>query len=109
MLRDGNRIEFEQVIMALDRDTVGYGMESGQRLGSSEAIAVRFQVEVEKYDTAIKWLKDLMFSSVFDVERILTTTVRLLADIPDEKRSGSSMMQAVDEMSMNFSNPNLPN
>lgn len=98
MLRDGKRLEFEQVVMELDRDTVSYHIDSGHGLGSSEAIKLGVQVEVEEYGTAIGWLRDLMFSSIFDLERIATTTQRLLADIPVEKRSGSDMMQAVDEM-----------
>lgn len=98
MLKDGKRLEFEQVIMELNRDTVNYEIESGHGLGNSEAIKLSIQVEVEEYGTAIRWLRNLMFSSVFDIERIATTTQRLLAEIPVEKRSGSDMMQAVDEM-----------
>ena len=95
MIRDGKRVEYEQVIMELDRDTVDYGISSGRGLGNSEAIRLGIQVEIEEYATAIRWLKDLMFSSVFELERIVTTTQRLLAEIPGEKRSGSSMMQYV--------------
>ena len=98
MLRDGKRLEFEQVVMELDRDTVNYHMDSGRELGNSEAIKLGLQVEVEEYGTAIRWLRDLMFSSIFDLERIATTTQRLLAEIPVEKRSGNDMMQAIDEM-----------
>lgn len=95
---DGQRLEFEDVIKELDRDTVGYGLDSGHSLGCSEALAIKFQVEVEKYEVVVKWLRRLMFSSIFDLERIVTTTIRLLSEIPDEKRSGSSMKDAVNEM-----------
>lgn len=98
MLRDGKKIEFEQIIMELERDTVGYSMQSGQRLGNSETLSVQLQVEVEKYKAAIQWIRDLMFSSIFDLERIKTTVSRLLAEIPDEKRDGSDMANSVDEM-----------
>ena len=96
MVRDGRRLEFEQIVMELDRDTVNYSIDQG--LGNSEAIKLSIQVEVDHYDTAIRWLRDLMFSSIFDLERIATTVERLLSEIPVEKRSGSDMMQAVDEM-----------
>ena len=98
MVRNGERIDFEEVIKDLDRDLVGYGLEQGQAFGNAEPIAIKVQVEVEKYDIAIRWLKDLMFSSILDLERIATTTTRLLAEIPDEKRSGSGMKSAVNEI-----------
>ena len=98
MIRDGKRVEYEQVVMELDRDAVNYGIDSGRELGNSEAIKLSLQVEMEEYGTAITWLKDLMFSSVFDIERIVTTTQRLLAEIPGEKRSGSAMMQYVSSL-----------
>ena len=98
MLRNGNRIEFEQVIKELDRDTVGYNFESARNLGNAEALVLKFQVEIDKYATAVQWIKELTFSSLLDLERISTTLIRLLAEIPDEKRSGSSMKDAVNEM-----------
>ncbi len=98
MVRDGKTLEFEQVIMELERDTVGYSIESGHDLGNPETLHLQMQVEVEQYETAIRWFRDLMFSSIFDLERIESTLTRLLAEIPDEKRSGSDMMNAVDDM-----------
>lgn len=67
VLRDGKRLEFEQVIMDLEKETVGYGIESGSSLGNPETLTIRFQVEAEKYDTAIRWLKDLLFDGIFDL------------------------------------------
>ena len=98
MLRDGQLVEFEQVIMELERDTVGYNIDRGRRIGNSEVLVVTLQVEVEKYQTAIRWLTDLMRSSVFDLERIKATTATILSDIPDEKRSGNDMMAAAELM-----------
>ena len=98
MLRDGKTIGFEQVIMELERDTVGYEIDSGQAIGSPEVITIKLQVEVEKYQTAIQWLRDLMYSSIFDLDRVKAITSRLLADIPDEKRDGSDMRLAAELM-----------
>ncbi|KAI4259741.1 MAG: hypothetical protein L6R42_004425 [Xanthoria sp. 1 TBL-2021] len=96
--RNGNRIEFEQVIMELEKDTVGYAIGLGSALGNPEVLNMRISVEVEKYASAIQWLKKIIWSGIFDVERIASTTVRLLADIPEAKRSGSNMLSAVEEM-----------
>lgn len=98
MLRDGKTIGFEQVIMELERDTVGYGIDSGQAIGNPEVITVKMQVEVEKYQKAIQWLRDLMYCSIFDIDRVRSITSRLLADIPDEKRDGDDMKEAAELM-----------
>ena len=98
MIRDGKEIGFEQMIMELERDTVGYSMESGQAMGNPETITIKVQVEVEKYQTAIQWLRDLIFSSIFDVKRIRSITKRMLAEVPDEKRGGEDMTYAVELM-----------
>ncbi|KAL2007047.1 hypothetical protein VTN00DRAFT_8485 [Thermoascus crustaceus] len=93
--RDGKTIEFEQVVVELERDTVGYGMDGARNMGNSEMLRISFQVELEKYSTAIAWLKELMWNSIFDVERLKAITARLLADVPDAKRSGDDMLAAV--------------
>lgn len=98
MMRDGKTIGFEQVIMELERDTVGYSIDSGQAIGNPEVITVKMQVEVEKYQAAIHWLKDLMYSSIFDLHRVKSIMSRLLADIPDEKRDGEDMALAAELM-----------
>lgn len=98
MLRDGKKIDFEQMIMELERDTVDYGMDSGQLIGNPETITIKLQVEVEKYQTAIKWLRDLIFSSIFDIKRIKSITTRMLAEVPDEKRGGEDMSFAAELM-----------
>ena len=66
VLRNGKRLEFEHVIMDLEKDTISYGIESGSRLGNPEVLTIQFQVEAEKYETAIQWLKDLLFHGIFD-------------------------------------------
>ncbi|KAH8693631.1 putative zinc metalloprotease [Talaromyces proteolyticus] len=93
--RDGKTVSFEQVIVELERDTVGYSMEGARDLGNSEMLRVTFQVEVEKYATAIAWLKELTWNSIFDVDRLKAITTRLLADVPDAKRSGDDMLAAL--------------
>ncbi len=66
IMRDGKRIEFEQVVIELEKDTVGYTIESGSSISNPEVLRVRFQVELEKYETAIRWLKEMLWQSIFD-------------------------------------------
>ena len=72
IMRDGQQIEFEQVIMELEKDTVGYAVNAAVSLGNPEMLRITLQVETEKYATAIQWIKDLLWDGVFDV------TVRLV-------------------------------
>ncbi|KAI2084829.1 hypothetical protein LOZ36_004469 [Ophidiomyces ophidiicola] len=95
--RNGQRLEFEQVIVDLERDTVGYSMDTCSP-GNSEMLAITFQVELEKYKTAISYLKELTWGSIFEPERLVAVTTRLLSDVPDAKRNGSSMVDAVRYM-----------
>ena len=98
MIREGKKIGFEQMIKELERDTVSFGMGSDQMIGNGETITIKLQVEVEKYQTAIQWLRDLIFSSIFDMKRIKSITKRLLAEVPDEKRGGEDMTYATELM-----------
>ena len=65
--RNGKRIEFEQVIMELEKDTVGYAMNAATSLGNPEILRITLQVETEKYQTAIQWIKDLLWDGIFDI------------------------------------------
>ncbi|SLM37447.1 zinc [Lasallia pustulata] len=98
ILRDHETVAFEKVIVELERDTVGYGIESGSPFGNPEVLRIQFQVEIEKYSTAIRWLRTMLWDSIFDITRLKATTARILSDVPEEKRSGSSMAYAVETM-----------
>jgi Zn-dependent M16 (insulinase) family peptidase len=96
--RNGQTISFEQVVVELERDTVGYDIHSAGDVGNIESLRIGLQVELEKYTVAIGWMKQLLWNSVFDVARLEAVTARLLADIPESKRKGSSMLAAVNSM-----------
>ncbi|ORY72060.1 peptidase M16 inactive domain-containing protein [Pseudomassariella vexata] len=94
--RDGKRVDFEQVVMELERDTISYGMESGSRVGDTESTLIRMQVEPDKYATAVEWIRTMMFDSVFDVTRLKAAIVKQLADIPEAKREGRTMANEIE-------------
>ncbi|KAK2788479.1 hypothetical protein FQN53_003625 [Emmonsiellopsis sp. PD_33] len=93
ILRDGQQLPFEQVIVELEKDTVGYSMDGG--VANPEMLTISFQAELDKYGAVIAWIKELTWQSIFDVERLKAITTRLFSDIPDAKRSGSDMVEAV--------------
>lgn len=94
----GARLDFEDVVTQLEKDTVSYTIDSGAEFGNAELIRIRLQVEPEKYETAIEWIRDLLLHSIFDEARLLPTLAKILADIPGEKRSGSSMVASIVDM-----------
>ena len=61
-------IGFEQVVMELEADTINYGIDDGAIIGNPELLRIKIVVEREKYETAIKWLRTLLFDSIFDAE-----------------------------------------
>ncbi|KAH9905054.1 Metalloenzyme, LuxS/M16 peptidase-like protein [Xylariomycetidae sp. FL2044] len=94
--RDGKRVEFEQVVMELERDTISYTLESGSRFGDSESFLIRMQVEPSKFATAVEWLRVMMFDSLFDVTRLKASVAKQIADIPEAKRDGRVMVNEVE-------------
>lgn len=96
--RGDKLIDFQQVVTEIERDTVGYTIDSAIALGNVEGIRISFQVEIERYDVAVKWFIELLYQSIFDIERLQAINARLLADVPDSKRSGDDMMTAVHLM-----------
>jgi Zn-dependent M16 (insulinase) family peptidase len=93
--RGGDVVPWEQVVISLERDTVGYAIDAGHQLGNVEALRLTFQVEIAKYSLAIEYIRKHLFGLIFDVERLENITSRLLADTVDAKRDGSDMLAAL--------------
>lgn len=66
IMRDGQKVEFEKVVTSLEKDTIDYTIGSGKRFGNWEVVQITFRVEPEKYEVAIQWLKEMLWTSVFD-------------------------------------------
>ena len=98
ILQDGKLVDFEKVVTDLERDTISYSMNGGSRVGDNEGLVIQFQVEPDKYAAAINWIRTMMYDSVFDETRLNAGMAKILADIPDNKRDGNTMMYAVDAM-----------
>jgi len=66
VMKDGKRMEYEAVVAQLEKFTVRYTMNIGDKLGVGEAIHLKFQIEPEHYALTIQWLKTLFWDSIFD-------------------------------------------
>ena len=91
--RDGKRLEFEDLVLELERETVQYDMDFSR--ANNEMLSIGFHTEPENYERVIGWLRTLLFDAIHDPERLFSSLTKLLADIPDEKRSGDAMSYAV--------------
>jgi Zn-dependent M16 (insulinase) family peptidase len=98
IMKDGEKVDFQQVVTGLEKDTISYSIGGGSRIGDAEGITIQFQIEPDKYIKTVQWIRTLMFDSVFDETRLQAALTKMLADIPEAKRSGSSMLYAVDAM-----------
>ncbi|KAL5121969.1 hypothetical protein ACEQ8H_000185 [Pleosporales sp. CAS-2024a] len=98
VVKDGKRIEYEEIITKLEQDTIEYSLDRGSDVGNSEMLYVHFVAESSKFETCVQWLKTMLVDSVFDIERVTTAVKKMLADVPEEKRDGNSMAFAVDRM-----------
>lgn len=94
--RDGKLVDFEEVVMELEKDTISYTLSGGGKVYDPESILMSFQLEPGKYVTIIEWIRALMFDSVFDVRRLKAGISKALADIPEAKRDGRTMSSEVD-------------
>lgn len=81
ILRDGKTVAFEKVIVELEKDTVGYTIASGSSFGNPEVLRIQFQVEIEKYATAIRWLRTMLWDSIFDITVTLLSYTRVLKSL----------------------------
>jgi Zn-dependent M16 (insulinase) family peptidase len=99
IMQNGKKTEFEEVVTRLEQDTINYFVSgAGRSMNDPEGIEIQFQVEPEKYAAAVEWIRTMMFDSIFDESRLNAGLAKILAEIPEAKRNGNSMMYAVDEM-----------
>jgi len=69
MRHNGERLAYEDAINQLDKDTVSYDVEFGVSDAFTNTICVSIEVERASYETAVAWLRDLIYGAEFDKER----------------------------------------
>ena len=65
----GEQLSHEEVVNRLDNDTVSYDVNLGVGDRFSELLRVRIKVNVDQYETAIAWLRDVIYGSEFAKDR----------------------------------------
>ena len=66
---NGVRLTHEDLVNQLENDTVAYDVNFGDSSSFDETFRVSIEVEVAAYETAVAWLRDLIYGSEFDKER----------------------------------------
>lgn len=113
ILRDGKLVPYEQVVAQLFSETVVYHAGIGvsgtpQQCGSASMMfQLVMQVEIERYENAVRRLNEAMYSTVFTPERIKTVATRIVSDISQCKRSGSKVAGAISKALTYQSNSNV--
>jgi Zn-dependent M16 (insulinase) family peptidase len=78
---NGIRLTHEDVVNQLYDDTVECGAQLGVQLGVCDLFSnifhVHIQVELAGYETAVAWLRDLVYGSEFDKERCVFLLIHL--------------------------------
>jgi len=62
-------LSHEEVVNQLDNDTVSYGVGLGVSDSFTDIFRVSIKVETAYYETAIAWLKDLVYGADFNKNR----------------------------------------
>ncbi|KAF9015263.1 Metalloenzyme, LuxS/M16 peptidase-like protein [Cyathus striatus] len=91
----GEQLTHEEVINQLDNETVSYEVGLGISNAFSDTLRVSLKVETKLYEKAIAWLKDLVFGSEFDKERLQVVVAKIQQSLPEMKRSGSNVLGSV--------------
>jgi len=65
----GLRLSHEEVVNQLDNETVSYEVGLGVSNAFTDVFRVSIKVENAHYETAIAWLKDLVYGAGFDKNR----------------------------------------
>lgn len=99
--KNGVVIPYEDVVTQLNNDTVStsraIGLGSGSscrfKCGSYSYIAnIMLQVETAKYDEGVCWLKNLLYNTVFTVDRLKIIAQKMINDVSQAKRSGRDVV-----------------
>ncbi|KAF9044800.1 hypothetical protein BDZ89DRAFT_1191615 [Hymenopellis radicata] len=90
--QSGEVLTHEEVINKLDDETVSYDVGLGTAGAFAEMLRISIKVEVASYETAIAWLRDLVYGARFDKERLQVTVAKIQQSLPEMKRNGNTVL-----------------
>ncbi|MBW0512764.1 hypothetical protein O181_052479 [Austropuccinia psidii MF-1] len=95
--KDGKEMTSEEVVSQLNKDAIQYDIGIGGTI--NQTVLLSMKVEKSKYARAVVWLRDLLWESVFDSERLRVITNKALQELPRLKREGAYVAKTLlDDM-----------
>ncbi|KAK7694817.1 hypothetical protein QCA50_002005 [Cerrena zonata] len=91
----GEQLSHEEVVNRLDNDTVSYDVNLGLGDKFSELLRVRIKVNVDQYETAVAWLRDLIYGSEFAKDRLQVNIAKVQQSLPELRRDGSTVLSSL--------------
>ncbi|KAI0080089.1 hypothetical protein K474DRAFT_1590638 [Panus rudis PR-1116 ss-1] len=91
----GERLSHEEVVHKLDDDTTNYEVGLGVNNTFTETMRVAIRVQNENYETAVAWLRDLLYNSEFAKDRLQVNVAKIQQSLPELKRDGNTVLGSV--------------
>lgn len=95
-------IPYEEVVTALEKDTISYGTRIGLEQNTqfscgpfSSNTSIMLQVEPKKYEQGVKWICDLLHNTEFTIERIRVCASKITNAVSQAKRKGNSVVSNI--------------
>lgn len=99
---DGTLIPFEEVVAAMNREMLSYGMGGGIDGGGrfecgsySHLLALGMQIEMDKIEEGMDWIRKILWKAQWKGDRIKVVANKMAGDVPQLKRKGSRMCHVV--------------
>uniref|UniRef100_U5EMA1 Putative zn2+-dependent endopeptidase insulinase superfamily n=1 Tax=Corethrella appendiculata TaxID=1370023 RepID=U5EMA1_9DIPT len=93
-------IPYEEVVTALESDTIAYeaslGLQTKNRFSLGpygNTAAIVFQVQPKKYEIGVNWFVELLHNTIFTAERIKVCAAKIINDVAQAKREGYSVVK----------------
>lgn len=93
--RDGEVVDYEEIVEQLEQETISYDACFGAGSGFNELIRVKIRSEVGRYDNTVQWMQDLLVNPVFTADRIGVAISKIANDLPSIKRDGDTVASSV--------------
>ncbi|EZA55862.1 hypothetical protein X777_04081 [Ooceraea biroi] len=92
--RNDRLIPYEEVVAELEADTVSVSTKIG--IGGSRYscgiyennVILMLQLELEKYDKGIQWIKELLYDTELTIEKLKVVATKMINDVAQLKRRG---------------------
>ncbi|CAD7087874.1 unnamed protein product [Hermetia illucens] len=98
--RDDQLIPYEEVVAALEKDTISTGSSLGVQPNSSfncepfsNTAVIMLQVEPKKYETGVNWMREILHSTEFVTERVRVCASKMHNAVSQAKRKGNSIVR----------------